>query len=283
MANNPYVNKVQLANGTTLIDLSTDTAIASDVAQGKYFHLPTGERVQGTATGGSEIVIEDEPNATGTTAVVTADDVTTLIAKSITQNGTYNASSDNADGYSSVTVNVSGGSSATQHSIYFEFSDSTSTTIPVYYDDALIGTMITAYTPTTYGQKTVALAQLDGVTWYDAAVIPIGVQLIDFSAVTNDHGVFSDGSIREAQGVGVSDYTRIDPTMTFSFTGNEWYGIAFYDDSKAVIRAYIINNITGGGWDGVLDSTNIPSGSAWVRISTINNPTDDYLSLIRTA
>lgn len=33
----------------------------------------------------------------------------TLITKSITQNGTYNASSDNADGYSSVTVNVAGG------------------------------------------------------------------------------------------------------------------------------------------------------------------------------
>ena len=33
----------------------------------------------------------------------------TLITKNITANGTYNASSDNADGYSSVTVNVSGG------------------------------------------------------------------------------------------------------------------------------------------------------------------------------
>jgi len=33
----------------------------------------------------------------------------TLIEKSITQNGTYNASSDNADGYSKVVVNVSGG------------------------------------------------------------------------------------------------------------------------------------------------------------------------------
>lgn len=32
----------------------------------------------------------------------------TLITKSITENGTYNASSDNADGYSSVTVNVQG-------------------------------------------------------------------------------------------------------------------------------------------------------------------------------
>ena len=33
----------------------------------------------------------------------------TLITKSITQNGTYNASDDEADGYSSVTVNVAGG------------------------------------------------------------------------------------------------------------------------------------------------------------------------------
>lgn len=38
----------------------------------------------------------------------------TLITKSITQNGTYNASSDNADGYSSVTVNVSGGGGYTE-------------------------------------------------------------------------------------------------------------------------------------------------------------------------
>lgn len=35
----------------------------------------------------------------------------TLVTKQITENGTYNASSDNADGYSSVEVNVSGGSS----------------------------------------------------------------------------------------------------------------------------------------------------------------------------
>ena len=30
----------------------------------------------------------------------------TLITKNITQNGTYNASDDNADGYSSVTVDI---------------------------------------------------------------------------------------------------------------------------------------------------------------------------------
>lgn len=47
---NEYVNKVVLSNGETLIDVSVDTAIASDVASGKYFHLATGQRVQGTNT-----------------------------------------------------------------------------------------------------------------------------------------------------------------------------------------------------------------------------------------
>lgn len=50
MANNQYVNQVGLADGTILIDLTADTAVAADVKSGRYFHLATGERVQGTNT-----------------------------------------------------------------------------------------------------------------------------------------------------------------------------------------------------------------------------------------
>lgn len=46
---NTYKNKV-IYDGNVLIDLTGDTAIASDVQSGKYFHLATGERVQGTST-----------------------------------------------------------------------------------------------------------------------------------------------------------------------------------------------------------------------------------------
>lgn len=46
---NQYVNKV-VYGGNTLIDLTSDTAVASDVASGKYFHLKSGERVAGTNT-----------------------------------------------------------------------------------------------------------------------------------------------------------------------------------------------------------------------------------------
>lgn len=54
MAENTYVNQVGLADGTVLIDLTSDTAVATDVQSGKYFHLATGERVQGSSTKDSD-------------------------------------------------------------------------------------------------------------------------------------------------------------------------------------------------------------------------------------
>ena len=49
MANNTYVNKV-VFGGDTLIDLSNDDVARANVINGKYFHLPTGERTTGTCT-----------------------------------------------------------------------------------------------------------------------------------------------------------------------------------------------------------------------------------------
>lgn len=47
---NQYVNQVGLADGTILLDVSSDTAARADVLSGKYFHLATGERTTGICT-----------------------------------------------------------------------------------------------------------------------------------------------------------------------------------------------------------------------------------------
>lgn len=53
---NPYVNKVELADGTPLIDLSSDTLSSADqLAQGIVAHDRTGATVTGTLANGDEM------------------------------------------------------------------------------------------------------------------------------------------------------------------------------------------------------------------------------------
>lgn len=289
MASNPYVNKVVKADGTTIIDISDTTAVASDVASGKYFYTSDGAKVQGTSSGGGtaaiSVVDTADPNG-GTVRTITALDIsdTTAIASDVAQ-GKYFYT---ADGTKTQGTASGGGSpSATQHEIHLEFSDSTDTDIDVYYDDALLGAMITAYKPTTYDSKTVTLAQLDGVTWYEPASIPIGVELIDFTAVKNDYIINASGQEEYYQWTSVSDYTLIDPSMTFTYKGYQWFYIGFYDASKNPISTIYIDSDkdshTGEIATGTLNPIKIPANAKYVRIDSLYNPDSSELSLIRTA
>lgn len=127
------------------MDLTSDTVAAANLIAPNTAHGADGEPVVGAASAGGSgsITIEEIPNATGTTL--------------------------------QITTNGSGGGgstpSATQHTIHLEFSDETDADINVYYDDALIGTMITAYSPSPWTQnnKLVYYASLDNVLWYDGS------------------------------------------------------------------------------------------------------------------
>lgn len=421
-------NKVVL-DGTTLMDISDTTAIASDVASGKYFYTAngtktlgtasgsggTGQTVTGTVTGNGTTILEipcdfapdliyvygdmsgDVANrgivsltiikdvaiyassdtssssanenasalhditgynesdtsyihATYSNNTLTIDTVTnsssarwrsgqiynyelstigtgggssspTLVTKEITSNGTYIASNDSADGYSSVTVNVpssgitptgsinittngthdvtnyasavvnvptSGGStpSATKHTIHFDFSDETDTDIDVYYDDALLTTMIQEYTPITYGSKTVTLAQFDGVTWYEPASIPLNTQLIDFNTILTGYTV-SNGIVTTSEAWNcVTDYTPIDQTMTFSFKCRQYAEIGFYDKDKNPIGIAEADEIKESAENyiafGYLTPSIIPSRAAYVVLCGNAYGVEDTLSLIRT-
>ena len=51
MATNPYVNKVELADGTTLIDLTSDTVTAGIMLPGYTAHSASGASITGNMTG----------------------------------------------------------------------------------------------------------------------------------------------------------------------------------------------------------------------------------------
>ena len=289
MATNPYVNKVLLADGTSVIDISDTTATASDVLNSKYFYTASGQKVQGTATRSTAAisVVDTLDSGGGTIREITALDIsdTTAVASDVASGKYfYTASGVKTQGTAS-----GGGGGATQHVIHLEFTDNTDTDIDVYYDDSLISTMITAYNPSTYGGKTVSLAQLDNVTWYEPSSIPIGVELIDFSKTTNDYVVNSTGAVVAEQWYSVSDYTPVSSGMTFTYSGCYWFYIGLYDESKNILGSVSMysdgtqrqdnQNIC----DGVLSGNELPSDVAYVRITSTYNPDSTILSLIRTA
>lgn len=107
----PNINKVVFGN-QTLIDLSTTTLSSTDqLERGVTAYDRAGNVITGTSTGtGAGGITQDQDGY-----LVLDDDAPpgtpTLISKTITENGTYDAEDDNADGYSSITVNVPSGSS----------------------------------------------------------------------------------------------------------------------------------------------------------------------------
>lgn len=290
------VNKVVRGDGTALIDLTGDTVTSAEHIMAGYIgHLANGTVVTGTGSGGA-ISIVDESNTKGVTCVITGSELPVIEPLLITANGTYTASG-NIGGYSPVTVNVSGSGgsapSATQHMIVFTFSDSTSTTITAYWDDNFITTAITATVPKTYSGKTVTLAELDGVAWYEPANIPIGVELVDITLVTADHDIDGNtGELKEDQWYGATDFIPISPDMTFSYKSQYWGNNAFYDSSQRFISSFSPYQQGASADDndpntavGTLGGSGItiPQNAAYIRLSTLATPDNTVVSLIRTA
>lgn len=110
------------------------------------------------------------------------DDGDTFTTKTITQNGTYNASSDNADGYSSVTVNVPSGGGTYQAKTNISPTTSSQTITPDSGYDALSSVQINAMPTGTAGTPS---ATKGTVSNHSVSVTP---------SVTNTTGYITGGT-----------------------------------------------------------------------------------------
>lgn len=119
--------------------------------------------------------------------------------------------------------------------------------------------------------------------------IPLNTQLIDFTAITTGYVIGSNGDPYGNEYSYCSDFTKIDPSMTFTFKAYQWWNLGFYDSSKTFISGGSQDNFKDSADNeivtGTLSSTNIPSNAAYIRLSgypyTIADTTT--MSLIRTA
>lgn len=162
--------------------------------------------------------------------------------------------------------------SATQHTILFEFEDTTTATITVYYDSAFISNAITATTPTTYDSKTVQEASLDGTAWYtktseDWEVLLDGSVTFSQQSPYNQIWIASLGNLHPA--VGEVYRVTIDGTA-YNLTAHEDSGTVYIgnpmydwgeDDGSGVPFCFF-----NGGWGGMNGYTELSAGAHTVKI-----------------
>ena len=93
--------------GQTLMDITDTTAVASDVAVGKYFYTADGVKTEGTsASGGTIIVTETEDSHGGTIVEITGDEIRLQSKTATPTTSTQSITPDtNYHGLSAVTVN----------------------------------------------------------------------------------------------------------------------------------------------------------------------------------
>lgn len=148
----------------------------------------------------------------------------TLITKTITENGTYSAEDDDADGYSEVMVNVSGGGSTMYSG---EFTPAERTGIMTFYAPNCTYLAIMSFEA---ADKSTGLAFITSILGKVGAVVTVQ---------SNNAGSNEAVSSGLASGIGVVPYySYSNGTFTVNFTGNAQGNVSGTSKVPQVGRKY---------------------------------------------
>lgn len=261
-------NKVQLSNGTVIIDLTSDTVTsASHIKSGLVGHLADGTTATGT------LIEKDVKSVTynlsgGATASISTSEVVTG------QGFSVKLSAPNGYVLSGVTVTMGGTDITSQVFTHDEAGGGGGGGSVVVTEEANATGITCVITTGSEPEPT------------PSGDIPLNEQLIDYTATTNSVELDEYGqAVASDPWYYVSGYTAIDPAMTFTFKGAQWGILAVYDSSKTYVRSFTMNDIADSSSSnvstGTLSGSRI-SGAYFVRITSQGN-TSNALSLIRTA
>ena len=163
-----------------------------------------------TPTSESQLVLADEGYNALSSVTVGAAAQPTLTTKTITENGTYDAEDDNADGYSSVTVNVpsSGGIDLlwTNQNISLDFDAQTVSLDLTDYENVIIWGMSNRYYGDRYVNRYVVSSLAKGTEFYATRAI----------ITKGDTGYMNFGGIA---GTNAQNYALYARQITVSDTG----------------------------------------------------------------
>lgn len=290
MANNPYVNKVQKADGTTIIDITDTTAVADAVDSSAYFYTAAGARTQGT--GRTNLWKNGDVTITSSSGVSDNDLVQPLPA------GTYSVFLTNQTTWTGTSVYVSfhsirksDGNLTTNnrvgaHSFYANTTDRQVVTLSgtakgIRLEAANNATNSSGKTA-TYSQIFIvpepltALETITGVTPTESSlnIAPttgyIGLASVQINAIPSTYIGSAVKNIQAYMGtdsVAVTSYTATDVTLTVKKAGTykvSWMGWRNTTGGTSGSRLYI----NGTGY-GTANTTFDAEGSTYVQFNAL--------------
>lgn len=175
-----------------------------------------------------------------------------LITKNITQNGTYNASADSADGYSQVKVEVSGGGAT--------LGEKTINTYGVYNasDDSLDGySKVTNVTGLETATASGAVASIS-----DAVAMPCPSVVASIVPVQSGSGTPSPSNVRPISGFSSAVLTRDQGTGTTPTTYTASLGRTVYGGSIDFVSGQGTSTIALLVFDGTENFSLVSDGTA---------------------